>query len=111
MNIFLQIYVHRNKSIGDYSTPVASLTKRVVQRKIKIIDSDESADDSEEEYHTFNHLHNSDSDKENFAGKDYLWYLWYFIQYNIFYNFIYFKDIYFKIISQNYVFSLNYTVL
>ncbi|XP_025263627.1 transcription termination factor 2 isoform X2 [Camponotus floridanus] len=52
------------------STPEQDFEKRfnrVVQRKIKIVDSGESADDSQEEYHTICHLHNSDSDKENFA--------------------------------------------
>ncbi|XP_072743655.1 transcription termination factor 2 [Anoplolepis gracilipes] len=57
----------KNKSIdNDYSTPDASLIKHKVRRRPKI-DSDDSTSniESEEEYYTFNHSHNSDSDEEN----------------------------------------------
>ncbi|KMQ96635.1 transcription termination factor 2 [Lasius niger] len=51
----------------DDSTPIAGLIKRTVKKKL-VIDSDDSADNSGEEYHTFN---DSDSDKEYVEEKDY----------------------------------------
>ncbi|EFN62976.1 Transcription termination factor 2 [Camponotus floridanus] len=59
----------KNKCIDsdDYNTPVAFLTKRTAQRKLKITDSDGNINNENEEYHISNNLCNFDSDEENLA--------------------------------------------